>query len=243
MGNQDEKALKSKDNCGICGGPLVYQTAPTLMTCVFCGQRHTTNIYCTDGHYICNSCHQREALDILRYIVRSTSSTDPGEIVEKVMSHPSVPMHGPEHHAMVPAAIVAAVSNAGYPIPDKAITKAIDRGARVPGGWCGFYGACGAAIGVGIAVSILTEATPLTGEPRSLAMEATSYALGRMVDGYPRCCKRASRRALEAAVDFLNDRMDIVLDKGPPVSCTYTPRNAQCPQENCPYYPAGRTVG
>jgi hypothetical protein len=34
--------------------------------------------------------------------------------------------------------IVAAVKNAGYPVPEGAVEKALDRGAKVPGGWCGF---------------------------------------------------------------------------------------------------------
>ena len=44
--------------------------------------------------------------------------------------------------------------------------------AMVPGGWCGSHGACGAGVGVGIAISALTEATPLTGKTRALANEA-----------------------------------------------------------------------
>lgn len=228
-------ALKSRENCGVCGKPLVYQTQPVSMSCVYCRETGSTNIYCTEGHYICNACHERAALEILRQVVNSSKSKSPTEILETVMSHPSVPMHGPEHHAMVPAAIVAAVHNAGYPIPQGAIEQAITRGSKVPGGWCGFHGACGAAIGVGTAVSILTEATPLTGRQRSLAMEATSYALNKVADGYPRCCKRASRKALEAAIEFLRDRMDIELDTAT-VSCNYWERNRECPEENCPYY-------
>jgi len=145
-------------------------------------------------------------------------------------------MHGPEHHAIVPTVIVAAVRNSGYPVPAGAIDKAIERGSKVPGGWCGYYGACGAAIGVGIAVSILSEATPLTGKPRSLAIEGTSYALGKMVDGYPRCCKRASRKALEAAVEFLQDKMNMTLDRGQRIKCNYSHRLKECAKENCDYY-------
>jgi hypothetical protein len=137
---------------------------------------------------------------------------------------------------MVPAAIIVAVRNACYSIPERAIDVAIDRGASVPGGWCGFFGACGAAIGVGIAISILTEATPVTGKPRSLAIEATTYALNKMADGYPRCCKRASRKALEAAVEFLRDKMGIVLCKDETISCVYSHRNLECPKENCSYF-------
>ena len=228
--------MKSRDNCGICGTPLVYQTDPTSMTCVFCKQKRTTNIYCPEGHYICDSCHEREALDILRQVLNTSTSASPNEILEAVMAHPSVPMHGPEHHAMVPAVIIGAARNAGYSIPQEAVEQAILRGAKIPGGWCGFYGACGAGIGVGTAVSIITKATPVTGKERSLAIEATSYTLNKLTDGHPRCCKRESRKALEAAVEFLRNKMDMTLDKGQSIKCNYSHRNQECAKENCDYY-------
>lgn len=228
--------MESKDNCGVCGSSLIYGTQEVLMQCVFCGEKYHTLIYCPQGHYVCDSCHRAEALDILRQVLGSSTSTDPMEIMELVMSHPSVPMHGPEHHAMVPAVIVAAARNIGCRIPNGAIEKAITRGAKVPGGWCGSHGTCGAAVGVGIAVSVLTEATPLTGKPRSLANEATWFALSKMLDGYPRCCKRASRKALEAAVDFLKGKLGIALQMNEPIRCNYSWRNQECTKEGCSYF-------
>jgi hypothetical protein len=228
--------MESKENCGVCGKPLVYGTQEVLRRCDFCGKEFPALIYCADGHYVCDLCHSRGALDILRDVLNSTTAADPADILETVMSHPSVPMHGPEHHAMVPAIIVAAVKNAGYPVPEGAVEKALERGSKVPGGWCGFYGACGGGIGVGIAVSVLTGATPLTGQTRALANEATAFALGKMVDGGARCCKRASRKALEAAVAFLKTRMDIDLKINRDIKCRYVGRNRECIHEACPYY-------
>ena len=178
-----------------------------------------TNIYCPEGHYICDACHSKAAIEVLKQVLAATKSTDPAEIIEQVMAHPSVPMHGPEHHAIVPSAIIAAVRNTGYPVPAGAIEKAIERASKVPGGWCGLYGDCGAAVGVGIAVSILTNATPLTGKERTLALGGTSFALSRMLDSQSRCCKRASRTAVDAAVDYLNDKLGIRLEKSKGVSC------------------------
>ena len=137
---------------------------------------------------------------------------------------------------MVPAIIVAAVKNAGYPVPEGAVEKALARGAEVPGGWCGSHGVCGAAVGVGIAVSVLSGATPLTGKARKLANEATIFALSRMLDEGPRCCKRASRRALEAAVEFLDTRMGITLNREGKIKCQYIRRNRECIREDCAYY-------
>jgi hypothetical protein len=67
-------------------------------------------------------------------------------------------------------------------VPDGALETVLKRSSKVPGGWCGYYGACGAAVGVGIAVSALTGATPLKGQERSLALAATAFALSHMVD-------------------------------------------------------------
>ena len=229
--------MESVNNCGVCARPLVYATESVTKTCDICGKEEKTNIYCPAGHYVCDTCHSKATLEVLKQVLASTKSTDPLEIIEQVMAHPSVPMHGPEHHAIVPAAIITAVRNAGYPVPESAIEKAIERASKVPGGWCGLYGDCGAAVGVGIAVSVLTNATPLTGKERSLALGATSFALSRMLDGQPRCCKRASRVAVEAVVEYLEDKLNIQLKKSQRASCTYTVRNQQCAKTECSYYP------
>jgi hypothetical protein len=228
--------MESKDNCGVCGKPLVYGTEPVTRRCGFCGKDFSALIYCPEGHYVCDACHSKGALEILREVLNTTTSADPLYILEKVLSHPAIPMHGPEHHAMVPAIIVAAVKNAGYPVPEGAVEKAIERGAKVPGGWCGSHGTCGSAIGVGIAVSVLTGATPITGPTRSLANEATAFTLNRLVDGGARCCKRASRTAIIAAAAFLREKMKIKLDYSRSGKCGYTKRNKECIGKACPYY-------
>ena len=81
-------------------------------------------------------------------------------------------------------------------MPEGAIDKVLERASKVPGGWCGLYGDCGAAVGIGIAVSVLTNATLLTGKERGLALGATALALSKLLDDQPRCCKRSSRIAV-----------------------------------------------
>jgi hypothetical protein len=228
--------MDSKDNCGVCGKPLVYGTEQVTKRCSFCGNDFPALIYCPEGHYVCDACHSKGAADILRDVLKSTKSADPLEILEKVLAHPSIPMHGPEHHFIVPAIILTAVKNAGYPVPEGAVEKGIERGRQYPGGWCGSHGACGSGVGVGIAVSVLTGATPLTGPTRALANEATAFTLNRLIDGGARCCKRAARTALIAAVDFLREKMDIILPVGKIPKCTYTKRNKECIGKACKYY-------
>jgi hypothetical protein len=228
--------MASTTNCGVCATPLVYATESVAKTCIFCGKEEKTMIYCPAGHYICDSCHSKAALEVLRQVLSNTRDKDPAAILEQVMSHPAVPMHGPEHHVIVPGAIVAAVRNTGYSVPDGAVEKALERASKVPGGWCGLYGDCGAAVGVGIAVSVITGATPLTGKPRTLALAATTLALSRMLDDQPRCCKRASRIAVRAATEFLRDRLRIALPQNIKGKCAYTLRNQECAKGKCPFF-------
>ena len=233
---QGKIKMDKKENCGVCGRPLVYGTEEVRKKCDFCGGEFPALIYCPAGHYVCDACHSRGALEVLRDVLSKTASADPFEILEKVMAHPSVPMHGPEHHAILPAVIVTAVKNAGYPVPEGALEKAIERGSKVPGGWCGSHGACGGGIGVGIAVSVLTEATPLTGRQRGLANAATAFALNRVVDEGARCCKRSLRKGLEAAVEYLDKIMNVKLKANTGVKCQYTARNKECILQACPYF-------
>jgi hypothetical protein len=228
--------LPSTTDCGVCGRPLVYATESVPCVCDLCGTEESSLICCPAGHYVCDDCHGKAALDVLLEVLAATRSCDPGEIIEKVMAHPAVPMHGPEHHAIVPGALVAAARNAGYPTPEGAVERAVERGRKVPGGWCGAYGTCGAAVGVGVAVSVLTSATPLKGEPRTLALAATSLALSKMLDDQARCCKRAARVAVDAGVDFLRDNLGVTLARTEHNTCGYVRRNGQCPLAECPFF-------
>ena len=225
-------------DCAVCGEPLVYGSEPRTLVCGLCGAEQEAMIRCPAGHFVCDACHGASALDVATRALETSSSADPSVLLERLMTHPRLAMHGPEHHGIVAGVIVTAARNAGATVPDDAIEKAMSRGGKVPGGWCGYYGACGAALGVGVAVSVLTEATPLKGPQRSRALAATSAALARMIDDQPRCCKRASRIAVETAVEVLRDELGIELESSGRAGCSYSARNAQCPEDACPYFAA-----
>ena len=63
---------------------------------------------------------------------------------------------------MVGAALLTAYHNAGGKVELwKALPEMYHRGKEVPGGACGFWGACGAGISTGMYLSIVTKSTPL----------------------------------------------------------------------------------
>ncbi len=228
--------MERKENCGVCGASLVYATEEIPTKCHICGKESKARIYCPHGHYICDACHRQNTIVVLKQILSDTSSRSPLDIAELIMESPEVPMHGPEHHIIVPAVIITAAKNSGYNLPENALEQAISRSSQIPGGWCGFFGDCGSGVGVGIAVSVLTKATPLTGKQRSLAMEATSRALANICDNEPRCCKRSVRKALETAVQFLDEKLGIKLEKTERIACKYSGRNKECAKTSCLYF-------
>ncbi len=229
--------MESNRKCDVCETSLILENKPVTLTCTFCGKSYESASRCPHGHHVCADCRKLEVPEILMKVISDSTSKSPSELLERVMAHPKLTMHGPNHHFIVPAVIVAAAKNAGYEVPVEALQQAVQRGAQVPGGWCGFCGACGAGVGVGIAVGALTMSTPLNGRKRTMALQATSIALAQMTDNAPRCCKKACRMALEMAVDFLNQKIGTNLGKGNPVVCVYSARNKECVKKACRYYP------
>ena len=178
------------EECLICSAPLAYLEKDTPMECAICHKKENSKTRCVKGHYVCNACHTK-GMDHMIGLCLEETSKDPICIMEKLMSQPFCHMHGPEHHVMAGAATLTAYKNAGgdLDLPD-ALLEMSNRGKSVPGGACGFWGACGAGISSGMFVSILSKSTPLAEEPYALSHKMTSASLGRIEEiGGPRCCK------------------------------------------------------
>ena len=181
------------EECLICGAPLEYLDAETEMECAICHRREMSRTRCRAGHYVCNVCHT-QGIDAIFGVCLSETSKDPIEVLERLMDLPFCHMHGPEHHILVGAALLTAYRNAGGRIDlGHALEEMRSRGGSVPGGACGFWGACGAGISSGMFVSIITASTPLAGAPFGLSNKMTAKALDAIGSvGGPRCCKRDS---------------------------------------------------
>ena len=94
------------------------------------------------------------------------------------------------------------------------LVEMMNRGRSVPGGACGFWGACGAGISTGMFVSIITKTSPLTQESWGLSNLMTSKALGEIGKiGGPRCCKRDSYLEILSAIDFVKEHFDVEMEK------------------------------
>lgn len=230
-----------KEECLICSAPLIYFEKERAVECAICHKREESKTCCEQGHYVCNECHTK-GIDAIYKLCLEDRSKSPIDILNRMMDMPFCHMHGPEHHIMVGAALLTAYRNGGGDIDlSEALVELMKRGKQVPGGACGFWGACGAGLSSGMFVSIISHSTPLSNEPFALSHKMTATSLGRIAEiGGPRCCKRDSYLSILSAIDFVEANYSIAMERSS-VVCKYFNRNNQCIGTRCPFFPKNHT--
>ena len=209
---------RQKGACLICGEPLVYLKQAEMMKCSFCGKEEPSYAKCGAGHYVCDECHARQGIESIMRYCAAAAGRDPIAMLTDMMNDPYIHMHGPEHHTMVGAALMTAYRNAGGDIDLTAcLAEMKKRGARCPGGSCGFWGCCGKTWGL----ANITTARALE-------------AIGRI--GGPRCCKRDSFTAVIEAAKLIEAELGTALDMPPRIKCSFSAENKQCLGKSCPYF-------
>lgn len=234
--------MNKAEECLICGKPLIYINEAKEMECAVCGKKVLSEACCVDGHFVCDECHG-SGIDLIKVICLNSKSKNPYRIALQLMENDFIHMHGPEHHVLVGAALLTAYKNSGGEIDlEKALREMEIRGKKVPGGACGFWGCCGAAVSLGMFISIISGATPLAQDEWGKANLATAAALQRIGEiGGPRCCKRNTFIAIETAVDYVKDHFGIEMEKErEKIACSFVKQNAKCIGNRCPYFPHKR---
>ena len=193
------------EECLICKAPLEYLVRDEDMECAICHKKESSKTRCVNGHYVCNDCHT-QGMDTIFGLCLAETSADPAAILRRMMDLSFCHMHGPEHHVMVGAALLTAYKNAGGKLDlESALREMYSRGKAVPGGAWG-----------------------LSNQMTARALES----IGKV--GGPRCCKRDSWLAVQAAVDFVREHLGVEMQHSVPV-CSYSARNSQCIGKRCPF--------
>ena len=133
------------DKCEFCGKNLEYaktQDDYRKLPCGICGQLFKANIFCPDGHYMCDECHSKDPIKIIEEVCEKTEIKDPFVLADLIMEHPKFKIYGPEHHVLAPAVILTALKNSNIKKPNGEnitlfdIKEAIRRASKIPGRWC-----------------------------------------------------------------------------------------------------------
>ena len=232
-------AIEQKADCLVCGCALVYDKRQVRRACFYCRMEKPGNARCKAGHFVCDRCHSLGGNDLIEKVCAMTEEEDPVKLAIRLMRSPAIKMHGPEHHFLVPAVLLATYCNAAGEKGEKGnrIREARKRAENVPGGFCGFYGDCGAAVGTGIFVSVATGATPLSRKEWRLANLMTAGSLLAIaLHGGPRCCKRNTFLAIGEAVAFARRELGVKLPAGRRPACTFSRLNRECLGQECPFH-------
>ncbi len=230
--------VKKSVGCMVCGAQLKYLETKREVECSYCGNRFKADAICEQGHFVCDACHSKEAIEIIKQYCLSSNETDMINLLNIIRKHPSVPMHGPEHHFAVPGIIISAYRNSGGDVGAKEILIGIERGKSIPGGACGFWGACGAALGVGIGFGVIIGSSPVKPSLRQHLHKIVQEVLADISSlEAARCCQRETWTALKKAAEISKNLLPISLKANGPTRCTQMKLNKECPEKTCPYYP------
>jgi len=230
-------SLRHTSGCMVCGAPLRYLPEESIHVCSFCGAELPANAVCEKGHFVCDTCHSRDAAVFIAHALRTTRETDMVALLDAIRRHPSIPMHGPEHHILVPGLILATYRNLGGHVTEGMLETALRRGGSVPGGNCAFTGACGAAIGVGIAFGLLLGANPVKAHERRQVQEICQSVIGEQACfAAARCCQRDSWIALRKAAEWSRRLLPVTLKADYPLRCRQSAKNRECIRTACPLW-------
>ncbi|MDL2324142.1 DUF5714 domain-containing protein [Ruminococcaceae bacterium OttesenSCG-928-A16] len=234
--------IKLEPKCPVCGQNKFYFEEDVELTkpCDICGVAFEADASCENGHHVCHTCRQKSARQAMIAHCLKSSCQQPYPLVLELMKLPEVAMHGPEHHLLLTAALLTSYCNEKGRQPDLPafLAEADERSMEVPGGACGFWGICGAAIGSGIYISIVTGANPYAGAEWKASGQLTAQCGSAVAcQGGPRCCKRDTFLSLKEAAPYSNTLLDTHFIVPEDYTCEFYPSNEDCKRLDCPFFP------
>lgn len=239
-----EVKSEHKSGCMICGKPLTILSDPKVLSCHYCGKEERVECCCEDGHFVCDQCHIHAAADIIENVCLTTKERDVIKILKTLRAHPDFPTHGPHHHPMVPGILLAAYRNNGGPISDEQIITGIKRGTLIPGASCSFFGVDGAAVGVGVAFSVILGATPFAGVNRQQVQKIVIRVAAKIAENpFARCCQRECWTALKEAEAIAEELTPYAIPAEEELVCDQFRSADHCSGAKCPLMPRRIAVG
>lgn len=231
---------RQSEQCMVCGHVLHYQGTAVEVSCSYCQGSDSGHILCPNGHYICESCHNHDAMRVIEDLVFTTQSIVPHEIAELAFSFPGLPMLGCQHAYIAGGALMAALKNEGtIPVTNDDIREVFTRTRKqAHGGYCGLSGVCGIVPALGACVSVLTGSQCGRDSEQRTTMEAVTGIARAITDlTGPSCCKAYVRASLRSVVQFLAEHLEIRLPNGDDWACRFSPRHPHgCREMKCPYF-------
>jgi len=228
-----------RTGCLICSNKLIYLNNSEGLACYYCNEIFDNNVKCINGHYVCKKCQGLSAYDLIETYCIKSKLEDPFELATILMRNPKFKIRGPEHHFLVPAVLLASFYNPKKAYDDKenSMRQARKRAEQISEDFCNSHGNCGAAVGTGIFISLITSTTTLSKYECKLSNLMTSkclYYIGTY--GGPQCCKQNTFLSIKEATNFLEEIFGTRMNIPDSPVCEFSKSNTECKKNECPFF-------
>lgn len=225
----------------VCGSLLEYIESEIVVKCTYCAKEFKGYIKCPNGHYVCDMCHNRHAIQLSEAKCASLASSDPIEIFEEIIRSPGIPMLGCHHAFMAANAFITAINNeSSLKISDEMKKEVFERTqCQAIGGYCGLTGICGIAPAIGACFAVILGSKCGKNEEQKKTMEAVSEmvsAIAKLTG--PSCCKAYAIKCLEISRKYSEEFFKVRLPESKlRFICEHSDKHPHGCRENlCPYY-------
>jgi hypothetical protein len=170
-------------------------------------------------------------------ICLTTPETDMIALLQEIRGHPAIPLHGPEHHMLVPGVILAAYRNLGGEVSPEMLRTALRRGRSGARRLVRLHRGLRRRAGCGHRLQPAPGGQ--SGEGRRTPTGAANHpggAPGTIGFAAARCCQRDSWLALTKAAELSRDYLPIALRAEAPLYCTQARQNRECLGTACPLW-------
>jgi hypothetical protein len=236
-----ENQERHTEQCGVCGRELTYLEEGRPSVCSLCGQSEIGHVYCTRGHYLCESCHGAGVQELLPQLLHASRATSPQELAEELMALPQLPMLGCEHALIAAGSLMTALKNrVDIGVTERHVAEALQRTERQAiSAYCGLSGVCGVVPALGACYSVLVGAQCGKGPETRATMELVSrLAAVTAEEAEPGCCKAFVRSCLAETERFLEERLGIPFSEAKLIICRDAERHPHgCRGSGCDYHP------
>ena len=230
--------IKETALCSFCSEPLKLLKNAISARCMMCGERGRTRTWCKNGHFVCEECRGGEVMQVVEGLLELERTIDPAENFLMMRNSHDFPMHGPEHHVLVAASfLLTYYDQYQEPSWDVILDTLQSAATQLPGGSCGFWGACSAGLAIGMTYCAILDSDPTNPEPRSIAHQAVSKILARISEfKAARCCRRECLLSIQVGCELSAELLPHSLTTTIKAECEQAQENYECTGNLCPFF-------
>lgn len=243
--NKYQSELRELGPCPVCGGFVEQKNVSRTGVCQICGKEFSTYYYRENNHDFCDICYGSFAFSEITSII-NTSSKNPLEILNLIMSPNDFGLRGCAHCIATPLSIILAYKNVtetNREATDILINLFKSEVVRTPISLCKEKGECGIPISCGNAIANLMPIINSKYQNSTVGKRLKSECLKAVEDIHDEnmCCKMIAYREILFIADFMDRYFRVKFPMPAVFTCQFSKGNRYCIKEKCEFYRGCRT--